>query len=81
MSVCPENVGNWSYSPQNESEFSPICNYPELFPASVVVSPLPGADVMICSKYPIAIPGRRYRLPGGVIVSPPRSEAIRRASN
>ena len=33
MSVCPENVGNWSSSPQNESGsfFSKI--YPELFPA------------------------------------------------
>ena len=23
MSFCPENVGNWSYSPQNDLEFSP----------------------------------------------------------
>ena len=32
MSFCPENVGNWSSSPQNESELPPI--YLELFPAS-----------------------------------------------
>ena len=41
----------------------------------------PGAAVMICSKCPLTIPGRRYRLPVGVIVSPLRSEGIRRASN
>ena len=38
MSFCPKNVGNWSSSPQDESEFSPKI-YPELFPAS------PGAQL------------------------------------
>ena len=38
MSVCGENVGNWSPSPQNERDFSPKI-YQELFPAS------PGAQV------------------------------------
>ena len=47
----------------------------------VMVSPLPCRGVMLCSKCPLTIPGRRYRLPGGVIVSPLRSESIRPASN
>ena len=36
---------------------------------------------MICGKGPLIIPGRRYRLPGGVIFSPLRSEGIRRVTN
>ena len=47
----------------------------------VMVSPLPCSGVMIYSKRPLTIPGRRYRLPGGVIVSALRSEGIRRSSN
>ena len=39
----------------------------------------PVAVVTICSKCPLIIPGRRY--PGGVIISPLRSEGIRRSSN
>ena len=34
-----------------------------------MVSPLPCSGVMLCSKCPL-IPGRRYRLLGGVIVLP-----------
>ena len=45
-----------------------------------MVSPLPCSGVMLCSKCPLTIPGRCYRLPGGVIVSPLPSEGIRRAS-
>ena len=45
----------------------------------VMVSPLPCSGVMICTKCPLIIPGRRYRLPGGVVLSPLRSEGIRRA--
>ena len=33
MSFHPENVGNWSFSTQNESEVSLRSIYPELFPA------------------------------------------------
>ena len=47
----------------------------------VMVSPLRCSGVMLCSKCPLTIPGRRYRLPGGVMVSPLRSEGIPRASN
>ena len=48
----------------------------------VVVSPLPCSGVMMdgCSKCPLVIPDRRYRLPEGIILSPLRSEDIRRAS-
>ena len=45
-----------------------------------MISPLPCSGVMICSKCSLIIPGRRYRLPGGVILSPLRSEGIRQAS-
>lgn len=31
MSLCPENVGNWSFSPQNESGLSPT-SIPSYFP-------------------------------------------------
>ena len=52
--------------------------------ASVMVSPLPCSGVMLCSKCPLTIPGRRsgrrYRLPGGVIVSPLRSKESKHQS-
>ena len=42
MSFHPENVGNWSFSTQNESEVSLRSIYPELFPACLLyTSPSP----------------------------------------
>ena len=41
----------------------------------------PAAAVMICSKFPLTIHGKRYRLPGEVVDPPLRSEGIRLASN
>ena len=35
---------------------------------------------MVYSKYPLIIPGRRYRLPDEISLAPLRSEDIRRAS-
>ena len=45
-----------------------------------MVSPLPCCGVMICSKCPLIIPGRRYRLPGRGFFRPFVQKALRRPS-
>ena len=83
--------GSWSaatsiHSPNFPDGFSSclilhcICIY-ALQGGLVLWCPLsPVAAVMICIKCPLTTPGRRYRPPVGVIVSPLRSEGIWRAS-
>ena len=46
--------------------------------SSGMVSPLTFGGVMICSKCPLIIPGRCYRVQGGGFLSSIRSEGIRR---
>ena len=45
---------------------------------SVIVSPLPCCGILIRSKLPLIIPGRRYRPPPCLSASPLRSEDIYR---
>ena len=48
----------------------------------VLLRPLsPVGALCFLENAPPTIPGRRYRLPGGVIASPLRSEGIQQASN
>ena len=44
------------------------------------VIPVPCCGVLICSKYPPIIAGRRHRLPHEIGLAPLRSEGIGRAS-